>query len=263
PFSTFKVKPAAISLNLKSVLSLQNPSSGRSNEEKIRMRCPAQRKRELQRPDDGRPSTSPSKRFHREMFQEWMCPPLPGQVPVEPVKTSNVPTSQGAMEDVNKSSTASGRSSGAASTDSPPGIMSTPSLSSSVGDVVWRFCGLSSRFSSTGTYIIEKRSSNSRSESQHEQGSDGNRSLSRSDSFQLWTCPPLPGQVPVETSDVPTAPGAMEDVIKSSTGKPTKHKKMERICSFFRNLWRSLSCCCSDSKAVDVVEPFVLPLDLD
>ncbi|XDV50912.1 hypothetical protein PO909_019896, partial [Leuciscus waleckii] len=263
PFSTFKVKPAAISLNLKSVLSLQNPSSGRSNEEKIRMRCPAQRKRELQRPDDGRPSTSPSKRFHREMFQEWMCPPLPGQVPVEPVKTSNVPTSQGAMEDVNKSSTASGRSSGAASTDSPPGIMSTPSLSSSVGDVVWRFCGLSSRFSSTGTYIIEKRSSNSRSESQHEQGSDGNRSLSRSDSFQLWTCPPLPGQVPVETSDVPTAPGAMEDVIKSSTEKPTKHKKMERICSFFRNLWRSLSCCCSDSKAVDVVEPFVLPLDLD
>ncbi|XDV50851.1 hypothetical protein PO909_019850, partial [Leuciscus waleckii] len=146
---------------------------------------PAQRKRELQRPDDGRPSTS-SKRFHREMFQEWMCPPLPGQVPVEPMKTSNVPTSQGAMEDVNKSSTASGRSSGAAYTDSPPGIMSTPSLSSSVGDVVRRFCGLSS-------------------------------SLSRSDSFQLWTCPPLPGQVPVETSDVPTAPGAMEDVIKSST----------------------------------------------
>ncbi|XDV39289.1 hypothetical protein PO909_008546, partial [Leuciscus waleckii] len=146
---------------------------------------PAQRKRELQRPDDERPSTS-SKHSRREMFQEWMCPPLPGQVPVEPVKTSNVPTSLGAMEDVNKSSTASGRSSGDAPTDSPPGIMSTPSLSDCVRDVVRRYCG----------------------------------SSSSSDSFQEWMCPPLPGQVPVEpvkTSNVPTAPGAMEDVNKSST----------------------------------------------
>ncbi|XDV50882.1 hypothetical protein PO909_019873, partial [Leuciscus waleckii] len=150
---------------------------------------PAQRKRELQRPDDGRPSTPSSKCSRREMFQEWMCPPLPGQVPVEPVKTSNVPTYLGEMEDVNKSSTASGRSSGDAPTDSPPGIMSTPSLSDCVRDVVRRYCGSSS-------------------------------SLSSSDSFQEWMCPPLPGQVPVEpmkTSNVPTAPAAMEDVNKSST----------------------------------------------
>ncbi|XDV53694.1 hypothetical protein PO909_022130, partial [Leuciscus waleckii] len=149
---------------------------------------PAQRKRQLQRPDDGRPSTS-SKCSPREMFQEWMCPPLPGQVPVEPMKTSTVPTAPGAMEDVNKSSTASGRSSGDAPTDSPPGIMSTPSLSDCVRDVVRRYCGSSS-------------------------------SLSSSDSFQEWMCPPLPGQVPVEpmkTSTVPTAPAAMEDVNKSST----------------------------------------------
>ena len=39
------------------------------------------------------------------MFPEWMCLPLPGQVPVEPMKTSDVPTAPGAMEDVNKSST--------------------------------------------------------------------------------------------------------------------------------------------------------------
>lgn len=38
---------------------------------------------------------------------------------------------------------------------------------------------------------------------------------------------------------------------------------MDRICWFIRNLWTSLSRCCSDSKAVDVVEPFVPPLDLD
>ncbi|XDV50691.1 hypothetical protein PO909_019707 [Leuciscus waleckii] len=135
------------------------------------------------------------------------------------MKTSNVPTAPGAMEDVNKSSTASGRSSGDASTDSPPGIMSTPSLSHCVRDVVRRYCGSSSSCSSTGS-IVEKRTSNSRSESQHEQGSGGNRSLSSSDSFQEWMCPPLPGQVPVEpmkTSNVPTAPGTMEDVNKSST----------------------------------------------
>ncbi|XP_039529896.1 spindle assembly checkpoint kinase-like isoform X1 [Pimephales promelas] len=116
---------------------------------------------------------------------------------------------------------------------------------------------------------VVSRSSNNRSESQHEPGSDGN-SLSRCDSFQ-WMCPPLPGQVPVEPTDisnVPTAHGAVEasPVNKSSTEKPTKRKKMKRICSFLRNAWtavKSPSGCCSDSKAVDVVEPFVPPLDLD
>ncbi|XP_056106374.1 serine/threonine-protein kinase pim-2-like [Rhinichthys klamathensis goyatoka] len=170
--------------------------------------------------------------------------------------------------------------------------MSTPSLSRSVGNVERWLCGLSSfssrgtyitEKSSRGTYIIEKRSSDNRSESQHEQVSHGNRTLSRSDSlnrslsrsnsFQELMCPPLPGQVPVEptgTSNVPTATaqGAMEasPVNKSSTEKPTKRKKLERICSLFRNVWTAIKSpflCCSDSKAVDVVEPFVPPLDLD
>ncbi|KAG1949549.1 serine/threonine-protein kinase pim-2-like [Pimephales promelas] len=116
---------------------------------------------------------------------------------------------------------------------------------------------------------VVSRSSNNRSESQHEPGSDGNRSLSRCDSFQ-WMCPPLPGQVPVEPTDisnVPTAHGAVEasPVNNSSTEKRTKGKKMKRIRSFLRNVWtavKSPSGCCSDSKAVDVVEPFVPPLDL-
>ncbi|CAM4730818.1 unnamed protein product [Leuciscus chuanchicus] len=199
-----------------------NELRGAAQQLKNAIESPAQRKRELQRPDDGRPSTSSK------------CSPR-GQVPVEPMKTSTVPTAPGAMEDVNKSSTASDRSSGDAPTDSPPGIMSTPSLSDCVRDVVRRYCGSSS-------------------------------SLSSSDSFQEWMCPPLPGQVPVEpmkTSTVPTAPAAMEDVNKSSTGKPTKRKKRERIRLFIRNLWRSLSRCCSGCKSVDVVERFVPPLDLD
>lgn len=113
---------------------------------------------------------------------------------------------------------------------SSQGIMSTPSLPPSVGNVERWLCGLTS-FSSRGTYIV--RCSNSRSDNQYEQGSCGNRSLSRSDSLnsslsrssslQEWMCPPLPGQVPVEpvkSSNVPTAQGAMKasPVNKSSTG---------------------------------------------
>ncbi|XP_077102477.1 serine/threonine-protein kinase pim-2-like [Siphateles boraxobius] len=167
--------------------------------------------------------------------------------------------------------------------------MSTPSLPRSVGNVERWLCGLSS-FSSRGTYIIEKRSSNNRSESQHEQGSGGNKSLSRSDSlnrslsssdslnrslsrsdiFQELMCP-LPGQVPIEpmkTSNVPTAQGVIEDspVNKSSTEKASKCKKMEKMSSFLKSIWTSIKSSfgsCSDSKAVDVVEPFVPPLDLD
>jgi len=43
-----------------------------------------------------------------DSLEEWMCPPLPGQVPVGPSETSNGRTVQGAVEEaspVNKSST--------------------------------------------------------------------------------------------------------------------------------------------------------------
>ncbi|XP_048062068.1 serine/threonine-protein kinase pim-2-like isoform X2 [Megalobrama amblycephala] len=155
--------------------------------------------------------------------------------------------------------------------------MSTPSLPRSVGNVERWLCGLTS-FSSRGTYIVR---CDGTSDDQYEQGSCGNRSLSRSDSLDLslsrsnslqwWMCPPLPGQVPVEpakSSKVPTAQGAMKasPVNKSSTEKPTKRKKMERMRSFLRSVWKAVKSpfgCCCDSSAVDVVEPFVPPADSD
>lgn len=50
------------------------------------------------------------------------------------------------------------------------------------------------------------------------------------------------------------------------SGKPRKRKKMERIGSFLRSVWKAVKrpfggCC--DSSAVDVVEPFVPPADSD
>lgn len=48
--------------------------------------------------------------------------------------------------------------------------------------------------------------------------------------------------------------------------KPTKRKKMERMRSFLRNLWKAVKSpfgCCCDSSAVDVVETFVPPADSD
>ncbi|XP_077094250.1 uncharacterized protein LOC143746269 [Siphateles boraxobius] len=93
--------------------------------------------------------------------------------------------------------------------------------------------------------------------------------LSRSDSLEGWQCRPLPGQVPVEpteTSSGRTAQGAMDasPVNKSSTGKPTRKRK--RIGCFLNRIWKAVKgyfCCCCHSCAVDVVEPFVPPADLE
>ncbi|XP_067272273.1 dentin sialophosphoprotein-like [Pseudorasbora parva] len=153
---------------------------------------------------------------------DWSCPPLPGQVPVEPTGTSNGRNVQGAMEasllnmistgqadrtlqsgsqqssddDVHPFSSSSSSSKcscighfgsrRSASTDSSPGIMSSLSLSS------------------RGSFNVIGRWSGDGSDSRSEQG--------RSDSFD-WSCPPLPGQVPVEptgTSNGRNVQGAME-----------------------------------------------------
>ncbi|XP_048048877.1 uncharacterized protein LOC125269879 [Megalobrama amblycephala] len=66
-----------------------------------------------------------------------------------------------------------------------------------------------------------------------------------------------------------SARGAMEEassVNKSSTEKPTKCQKRKVFGSFFRRLWKAMKSpfgCCFHSSAVDVVEPFVLPADLE
>ncbi|XP_067270773.1 uncharacterized protein [Pseudorasbora parva] len=163
---------------------------------------------------------------------DWSCPPLPGQVPVEPTGTSNGRNVQGAMEasPLNKTSTGqadrtlqsgsqqssdddehpfSSSSSSSkcscighfgsrrtASTDSSLGIMSSLSLSSRGSfNVIWRWSG---------------------------DGLDSRSEQGRSDSFD-WSCPPLPGQVPVEpkgTSNGRNVQGAMEasPLNKTSTG---------------------------------------------
>ncbi|XP_056102438.1 uncharacterized protein LOC130081754 [Rhinichthys klamathensis goyatoka] len=128
-----------------------------------------------------------------------------------------------------------------------------------------------SSLSSRGTYIVEWRWSGDGSDGPSGQDSCGNWSLSRSDSLQEMMCPPLPGQVPLEptvTSNGLTAHGAVEasPANKSSTEKPTEYRERKGICGFLRSVWKALKHhfgCCRHSSAVDVVEPFVPPPDLD
>ncbi|XP_051730065.1 serine/threonine-protein kinase pim-2-like isoform X1 [Ctenopharyngodon idella] len=121
--------------------------------------------------------------------------------------------------------------------------------------------------SSRGSYELVWRWSGDGADSQNGHSSCRNRCLSRSDSLEELLCPPLPGQVPVEPAETSyglTAQGAREapPVNKSSTEKPTEHKKRKRIRSFLNRLWKAMKhpfrCCCPCS-AVDVVEPFVPP----
>ncbi|XP_067277100.1 uncharacterized protein [Pseudorasbora parva] len=98
------------------------------------------------------------------------------------------------------------------------GIMSTSSLSLSEDIIVRRFCRETFSLSSRGSYIVDWRWSGDRSDSRNEQGSCSDCSLSRSDSLEEWTCPPLPGQVPVEPAE--TSHGLTEaSPVKSSTGE--------------------------------------------
>ncbi|XP_056118306.1 uncharacterized protein LOC130095574 [Rhinichthys klamathensis goyatoka] len=144
---------------------------------------------------------------------------------------------------------------------------SSSSLSVSEDNVERRLCRELLRLSSRGSYTVEWRCDDS--ESRSEQDSGSSCGLSRSDSLEGWRCPPLPGQVPVEpteTSRGRTAQGAMEasPVNKSSTEKPTRKRK--RIGRFLDWLWEAMKgsfCCCCHSCAVDVVEPFVPPADLE
>ncbi|CAM4732982.1 unnamed protein product [Leuciscus chuanchicus] len=101
------------------------------------------------------------------------------------------------------------------STDSSPGI--TPSSSWSLPEAhVERGSRESLNLCSRGSYSVEGSWSGDGLESPSEKG------LSRSDSFEGFLCPPLPGQVPVEpteTSTGRTAQGAVEasPVNESST----------------------------------------------
>ncbi|XP_077104698.1 uncharacterized protein LOC143757774 [Siphateles boraxobius] len=162
------------------------------------------------------------------------------------------------------------RSGRTASTDSSPGIMSSSALSLSEVDVGRWFWRESLSLSSRGSYSVEWRRSGDGSESRNQQDSCSNCCLSRSDSLEGLLCPPLPGQVPVEpteTSNGRTAQGAMEasPVNKSSTGKARECRKRKGTGCLLR-LWKAMKCvfcCCCHCSAVNVVEPFVPPADLE
>ncbi|XP_067305970.1 uncharacterized protein [Pseudorasbora parva] len=138
---------------------------------------------------------------------DWSCPPLPGQVPVEPTGTSTGRNVQGAMEAsiLNKISTGqadrtlqSDRQQSSDEDEHPFSSSSSSSKCSCIGHFGSRrtastesSLGIMSSLSqsSRGSYNVIWRWSGDESDSRREQG--------RSDSFD-WSCPPLPGQVPVE-----------------------------------------------------------------
>ncbi|XP_067286098.1 uncharacterized protein [Pseudorasbora parva] len=119
---------------------------------------------------------------------DWSCPPLPGQVPVEPTETSNGRTVQGAM-------------------------VASPLNKLSTGQADRKRTKQSSRQQSSDDDEHPFTSSSSSSKSScMDSGHSRSSEQGRSDSFD-WSCPPLPGQVPVEpteTSNGRTVQGAME-----------------------------------------------------
>ncbi|KAK7152491.1 hypothetical protein R3I93_010646 [Phoxinus phoxinus] len=191
-----------------------------------------------QRPDDGRPSTS-SKHSRRGkapecrkrkragcllrlwkatkgVFSGCSCSAVtvvePFVPPADPDPEPSSPAPDHSGVQTNNGRSRSWRTS---STDSSPGITSSSARSLSEAHVERR-CGESWSLSSRGSYSVEWRWSGDGSESSNQQG------LSGSDSLEVFPCPPLPGQVPVEpteTSTGRTAQGAVEasPVNKSST----------------------------------------------
>ncbi|XP_067282017.1 serine/threonine-protein kinase pim-3-like isoform X2 [Pseudorasbora parva] len=145
----------------------------------------------------------------------------------------------------------------------------SPSLSLPEDEIERRLNDLERKLDDLERQLLSPSSGDSW-DSQSEQGSFSDDCLSRSDSLEGWLCPPLPGQVPVEpteTSNGRTAQGATEasPANKSSTETPTGSRKRNVIHSFLERLWKAMKspfCCCCLS-AVDVVEPFVPPPDLE
>ncbi|XP_067286097.1 uncharacterized protein [Pseudorasbora parva] len=138
---------------------------------------------------------------------DWSCPPLPGQVPVEPTETSNGRTVQGAM-------------------------VASPLNKLSTGQADRKRTKQSSRQQSSDDDEHPFTSSSSSSKSScMDSGHSRSSEQGRSDSFD-WSCPPLPGQVPVEpteTSNGRTVQGAMEasPLNKIATGQADRKRTQQ------------------------------------
>ncbi|KAG1924969.1 serine/threonine-protein kinase pim-2-like [Pimephales promelas] len=203
-----------------------------------------------QRPDDGRPSSTPSKRSGRDKPREcrerkgigcflnrvWKATKryfhccclscavddVEPFVPPPDLEPKPVPEPSSPAPDHSGVKPNNGRSGSlrTASTDSSVGITSSSSLSLSKDIVERRFCGEWLSLSSRGSYVVEWRWSGFL-DSRSQQSSKC--SLSGSESLEGFLYPPLPGQIPVEPTETETngrtAQGAMEDspVKKSST----------------------------------------------
>ncbi|XP_048032415.1 serine/threonine-protein kinase pim-2-like isoform X2 [Megalobrama amblycephala] len=161
-----------------------------------------------------------------DSFDGWLCPPLPGQVPVEPKKTSRGLTARGAMgaSPVNKRSTEKPterrkRKQIRSFLNRPWKAMKSP----------FRCCCPCSDVDVVKPFV------------------------------------PSPDLEP-EPDPEPPSPAPDHSGVKPINEKPTERRKRKRIRSFLNRLWKAMKspfrCCCPCSD-VDVVEPCVPPPDLE
>ncbi|XP_048047494.1 serine/threonine-protein kinase pim-2-like isoform X3 [Megalobrama amblycephala] len=176
-----------------------------------------------------------------DSFDGWLCPPLPGQVPVEPKETLRGLTAQGAMEasPVSESSTEKPterrkRKRIRSFLNRPWKAMKSP----------FRCCCPCSDVDVVEPFVPPP---DLEPESDPEPPS------------------PAPDLEP-ESDPEPPSPAPDHSGVKPINEKPTERRKRKRIRSFLNRLWKAMKspfrCCCPCSD-VDVVEPFVPPPDLE
>ncbi|XP_048027244.1 serine/threonine-protein kinase pim-2-like isoform X3 [Megalobrama amblycephala] len=161
-----------------------------------------------------------------DSFDGWLCPPLPGQVPVEPKETLRGLTAQGAMEASPVSES---------STEKPTERRKRKRIRSFLNRP-WK--AMKSPFRCCCP-------------------------CSDVDVVEPFVPPP---DLEPEPDPEPPSPAPDHSGVKPINEKPTERRKRKRIRSFLNRLWKAMKspfrCCCPCSD-VDVVEPFVPPPDLE
>ncbi|XP_048027513.1 histone-lysine N-methyltransferase 2D-like isoform X2 [Megalobrama amblycephala] len=169
-----------------------------------------------------------------DSFDGWLCPPLPGQVPVEPKETLRGLTAQGAMEASPVSES---------STEKPTERRKRKQIRSFLNRP-WK--------------AVEDLEPESDPEPQ-----------SPAPDLEPESDPEPPSPAPdlePEPDPEPPSPAPDHSGVKPTNEKPTERRKRKRIRSFLNRPWKAMKspfrCCCPCSD-VDVVEPFVPPPDLE
>ncbi|XP_048047495.1 serine/threonine-protein kinase pim-3-like isoform X4 [Megalobrama amblycephala] len=191
-----------------------------------------------------------------DSFDGWLCPPLPGQVPVEPKETLRGLTAQGAMEasPVSESSTEKPterrkRKRIRSFLNRPWKAMKSP----------FRCCCPCSDVDVVEPFVPPP---DLEPEPDPEPPSPAPDLEPESDPE-----PPSPApDLEPESDPEPPSPAPDHSGVKPINEKPTERRKRKRIRSFLNRLWKAMKspfrCCCPCSD-VDVVEPFVPPPDLE